>query len=497
MGNLGMNYDFESEYENIALSEIELAMMESKAKAKALKTWDNYSFSAAGGERRYNEFVADLEKIGGQVDPTFHAEILKKGWAKVIAGGKNFAGPKAKTISGGIPAYALVYKRGNPSELIDISKMERNVRGGKTMSTESKEVSFLLAVQVAQHAGVLDAKKIIQLIDAMDVNVLTSYLTNIHGVEKPEAILTDIIADPDNMRSSAVLAVNFLKKIRLDGGYSLHRGSSLYNEIRKKGAKLAGLGEDRWNPADVMFIRNSATSKVHELLALDSIVEFNAAFNALVGVHDIVPVSLKQTDKAAMGSVAIRKYADIESAKPWTGSAEEARNLLEKIRALVGVDGLNVFITWNPKAMTKSTTSMKLTDILMDAEFVEQARLSDAWNRCYPPVVNWLHNINKKGGLKNSLAAIALNAMSSGPSSAQYHKAMDTGITLVDPSLVAVEIMGIELQINSVSCLVHYRVSKGGEPVGDYSAQIRSKGSSPQVIVYNSTRGGGSSIQLA
>lgn len=464
---------------------------------KALKTWSSYSFSAAGGDRRYREFVEELNAKGGEVNPEFHEEILKSGWAAVITGGKNFAGARAKTIKGGIPANQLVYKKGDPSSLIDISKMERNVRGGTTMSTESKEVSFLLAVQVAIDGKAKSDTDIIQFIEGLERETLAAYILKVDGVESADAIITDVLADPDNMRASAILAVNFLNAIKIGTDYSLHRGSATYNSIRQRGAALAGLGEDRWNPADVMFIRNGTEDKIANLLALDSVLEYNSTFNGLVANNDIIPVSLKQTSKAAMGSVAIKKYAEISSPTVWSGSAADAKALKDKIKSLVGIDGINVLVTWNDKAMTKKTTSMRLTDILTDEEFVSQAKLSDAWNRCYPPVVDWLHTLHKKGGLKDSLAAIALNAMSSGPASATYHKAMDTGIVLVDPSLVGVEILGLELQINSVSSLVHYRVLKAGVPEGDRTAQIRSKGSAPQAIAYNTTRGGGKSIIIA
>lgn len=462
--------------------------------AKGLKTWDTYSFSAAGGDRRYKEFVGDLEAAGGEVDPDHHAAILKSGWAAVITGGKNFAGKRAKSILTGAPASSLIYKKGDTSKTIDMTKMERNVRGGTTMTTESKEVCFLLAVQVALDGKATSVQGIIDLIEAFERSSLLGYIKKIQGVEKHEDVLEDILKDPANMRASAVLAVNFLNAIKIGTNYTLHRGSTDFNNIRKRGALLAGLGEDRWNPADVMFIKDGISDKINALLALDSIVEYNSTFNGMVATNDIIPVSLKQTDKAAMGSVAVKKYADIESPTIWSGTPEDAKALTSKIRSLIGIDGLNVFLTWNEKAMTKTTTSMKLTDILVDEEFVEQAKLSDAWNRCYPPVVDWLHTLHKKGGLKDSLAAIALNAMSSGPASATYHKAMDTGIVLVDPSLVGVEIIGIELQINSVSVLVHYKVTKGGKPDGERTAQIRSKGSAPQAIVYNSTRGGGSAV---
>lgn len=98
---------------------------------------------------------------------------------------------------------------------------------------------------------------------------------------------------------------NFSNMTFLDfNRYSIHHKSKRFNDIKNHGSKLANLNQDKWNPADLFFIKKN--NKISDKLKLKSIRRFN---NYISLNYEVIGISLKESEAGALhGSISGRSF---------------------------------------------------------------------------------------------------------------------------------------------------------------------------------------------
>jgi len=96
---------------------------------------------------------------------------------------------------------------------------------------------------------------------------------------------------------SALKQLNELKKYKLKKGYHYERQKgSMTHELYKLARGLTGKLDDNWNPGDVWMIRKNYNMK--PLLNSKSANELNGELTKAFKKRDVIPISLKQVEKA-------------------------------------------------------------------------------------------------------------------------------------------------------------------------------------------------------
>ena len=86
--------------------------------------------------------------------------------------------------------------------------------------------------------------------------------------------------------------------------YTIHHKSKRFNDIKNHGSKLANLNQDKWNPADLFFIKKN--NKISDKLKLKSILRFN---NYISSNYEVIGISLKESESGALhGSISGRSF---------------------------------------------------------------------------------------------------------------------------------------------------------------------------------------------
>ena len=98
---------------------------------------------------------------------------------------------------------------------------------------------------------------------------------------------------------------NFDKITFLDfNRYTIHHKTKRFNDIKNHGSKLANLNQDKWNPADLFFIKKN--NKISDKLKLKSIFRFN---NYISSNYEVIGISLKESESGALhGSISGRSF---------------------------------------------------------------------------------------------------------------------------------------------------------------------------------------------
>ena len=98
---------------------------------------------------------------------------------------------------------------------------------------------------------------------------------------------------------------NFDKITFLDfDRYTIHHKTKRFNDIKNHGSKLANLNQDKWNPADLFFIKKN--NKISDKLKLKSILRFN---NYISSNYEVIGISLKESESGALhGSISGRSF---------------------------------------------------------------------------------------------------------------------------------------------------------------------------------------------
>lgn len=98
---------------------------------------------------------------------------------------------------------------------------------------------------------------------------------------------------------------NFSNMTVLDfNRYIIHHKSECFNDIKNHGSKLANLNQDKWNPADLFFIKKN--NKISDKLKLKSILRFNDYISSNC---EVIGISLKESESGALhGSISGRSF---------------------------------------------------------------------------------------------------------------------------------------------------------------------------------------------
>lgn len=98
---------------------------------------------------------------------------------------------------------------------------------------------------------------------------------------------------------------NFSNMTFLDfNRYTIHHKSKRFNDIKNHGSKLSKLKADKWNPADLFFIKKN--NRISDKLKLKSILRFN---NYISSNYEVIGISLKESESGALqGSVSGRTF---------------------------------------------------------------------------------------------------------------------------------------------------------------------------------------------
>lgn len=261
--------------------------------------------------------------------------------------------------------------------------------------------------------------------------------------------------------------------------FQCHHRTQEYKDLRKKGAALAGVGEDRWNPSDIILIARDRRAYT-EAMQTNNITDLNRFLSDRYG--DIRGISLKGSE-AMHGSVAAGSIAghplirdimkrikiidmplrnntltDAQKAEVIRAFAEIQRNKISKIY-LRGVEGTlaNTIMAW--RTVTKR------------------------WSKAYPDTLALLMACRDDRDLDNlafvgfMYASSAINGVSANYWKAEAGKPM----YFVEPSTDrnAFTLDQVIVPVNGEASTV-FNVTYKDKPV---KLQFRSKGSKPQFSI--------------
>lgn len=261
--------------------------------------------------------------------------------------------------------------------------------------------------------------------------------------------------------------------------FQCHHRTREYNKLRKKGAALAGIGKDRWNPSDIMLIARDRRA-YNKAMQANNLAGLNKFLADRYG--DIRGISLKGSEamhgSVAAGSIArhplirdIMKRVKImdmslrnntltvaQKADVIRAFAEIQRNKISKIY-LRGVEG------------TLAGTIMAWRTV------------TDRWSKAYPDTLALLMACRDDEDLDNlafvgfMYASSAINGVSANYWVAEAGKPM----YFVKPSTDrnAFTLDQVIVPVNGEASTV-FNATYKGKPV---KLQFRSKGSKPQFII--------------
>lgn len=182
--------------------------------------------------------------------------------------------------------------------------------------------------------------------------------------------------------------------------YTFHRGSKLFDLIKKGGAKLSGLpgAADKWNPSDVILIKNGF--KISNYRTLEEL-------NAILGeFNDIIGISLKGAS-AGHGAISLEnlyKFIGLipKRAKPVSMTNKKLDSqgidyitgLLKSVKKTANVcpflGGVVLYIGANHKYAIKENGKLKkIKDLLL-----QMKPNSDNWGESMPPTLGGLAGLN-------------------------------------------------------------------------------------------------------
>lgn len=127
----------------------------------------------------------------------------------------------------------------------------------------------------------------------------------------------------DQCKDTAQIIIKTLgRKLK---SFEFHHGTTEYNALRSLGKSLSGLSEDRWNPADIILIKNDRRAYSQALMCRD-IEEYNSYFSDLDNC-ELIGISLKGA-AALHGATALSSFAN----HPWVANIVKKFRIPPKIK---------------------------------------------------------------------------------------------------------------------------------------------------------------------
>ena len=187
--------------------------------------------------------------------------------------------------------------------------------GLSSLSKDSKSITRTLGVNIddARELGVAICAVLIYNRISKDQFLTDNYNKKIFKQIKTQTDIDKVIEFlklvPDKFdicwTCGNTIVKNFSNMTFLDfNRYVIHHKSKRFNDIKNHGSKLSGLNQDKWNPADLFFIRKN--NKMSDKLKLKSILRFN---NYISLNYEVIGVSLKESESGALhGSISGRSF---------------------------------------------------------------------------------------------------------------------------------------------------------------------------------------------
>lgn len=427
---------------------------------------------------RLPRFLKELEAAGGQMREDILNLVLANGWTSVFKNKKPT--PNNKTHDGE-PISAIIHAKGNPNAGFDLKNFETQATFGKRGGNAAqKELAFAVCWLAVSYLGqnVNDE----DLIDHIE-ETMTSYLGMIVSTaslsKRKEEIEKAGGADLVKNLRMARLWLSKYPKASASDGFKIHRGSKLVNALRSRGRKVSNVKkEDRWNPADVYLIKDSAKSKVEALLSLDD-EEFNTEFNKLVNSGNFFPISLKEMDNAIMGSAALSQYSKvmIPISEPFKDSdIEKFLKLAEQCQRIAAKEGFEAVFSLNKKVrnIQSGKDAKSVEEFLWAAK--EDIANNLSYRKCYPPILQWFVDSDKTGSLVSDLGFISAFVNGVTNKTTDHFLLKPSTCNLNSLGYIDAKIHMVVFEVNSTSMYVIGELEFSDTPNMRFTTQMRTKG---------------------
>lgn len=287
-------------------------------------------------------------------------------------------------------------------------------------SDDSGEIGFLFAVDMLIHHHdfvSFSQYKPSELVKCADKQTLNKAL-------KQMAELSEQDPWVKTQRNSAKLITKRYPEI-LQGNYEMHHKTEMYNRIREQGQKLSGLAKDKWNPADMIFVKKGTVLDPKQMKTLVNL-------NSYIGnMETFIPVSLKKNTDAIQGAVAVSTYLQNAGLKPLTKIANNQQ-------AVKAIKDYVIKIANNPKLSSIVKIGPIKDDFIKYFESDEQSKnfvpSSESFKNALPPALEFL--LRATSGQQSTAESVMRGAYviatSSTPSSCNHWKAMGTKLKFVN-----------------------------------------------------------------
>lgn len=259
--------------------------------------------------------------------------------------------------------------------------------------------------------------------------------------------------------------------------YEIHRGSPLFDQIKKVGSKLTEMTADKWNPADVLLIKKGVTVNP---TGFKNYIDYNQYIGAN---KDVIGVSLKKGDHEALhgafalgqlvkllklGSEGFKEFNNVDECKP------ALIDYLNQLQHSVIAD--DVYIYTNKADSGKTIT-----------ELVNQMKPnSSAFSKSFPPALQFLISVrNNREKMIDAVTAAYLVANSTHSTSCPFIKVSGSSVKQINSQNAdTVKVNRILIPLTGdIHVLFDVTVTSIDETKTNIKLQLRSKGSAPQFII--------------
>lgn len=435
--------------------------------AKEPKKWGDTKMSV-NPVRYTKELLNQIDELGIEIDPKFKADLIANDYDwNATWNNKDRKARSKSNFTKGVPtkvleltdreALEMFWVRGNTGMKPDWKNIPRLdvVRGSQTISNDAKEVAFLVFCEILRTKN-LPANELVLYVQSIGDYGIKEVLKNIKSSVNLDALASEIAYNPNETKSIAESAINFLSYFSINGKHPFFKDPS-YDAIRKLGTKQTGLNPDKWNPFDVYYCSHS-----NGLASLAGSKDITFDFNKMVDSNELLPLSLKQSDAASHGSLTIQSVLD--NYKPYNpfdrmDRAQFAKFLVQEIRQLQSK--CTVFVT-------SDTKDKSVTDYIMNKPDLEKRY---NWFSVYPCV---LERFNQLNNLIPALEDALLVAHSLSTKSSKFYLTTPKTFKKYGETSAKIHFKHIEIPLDQISIKVFYTLEIG-DTSREYMSQIRYK----------------------
>lgn len=272
--------------------------------------------------------------------------------------------------------------------------------------------------------------------------------------------------------------------------YEIHHNTELFQKIKKTGAELAELGQDKWNPSDVFLIRdyNPSSVDLNDRLAYNSYIH-----NPDLEKAEVIGISLKAS-KSLHGAFSLRnlgkQFGFEVSTKYKTYNSTETKTkfkkLIKEIAKKYKEDEFCYFISEIVKDKFAGVdglvqNSTDLDEIYENLKKLEKAgKLGNNHFKSLIPALEFLADVED---IRAAVKYAVLIAMSIDISSCPHYKVYADKFYFINSSQISqdIELKHIKIKLNGDNDVI-FEIDVNGSLK---KFQLRSKDTLPQFILYD------------